>query len=304
MKRFIKNSIFFFLPLLIVSFAIEIGIRSLPNVYKYKYNWMQQHAEDVEILVLGNSYSYLGISPRYIDSLKAFNLANVAQDYHIDYFLLKYWEERYENLKMVILPISYNSWFQGRLEAGAGQYRCRYYKLYMDCNLFSGNPLQYLEVSDIRSVSKRIPLLFKRQKVVGCDKWGWEALDLYMSDNKRVTEDEAKGHTVTDFSKWQDNYLVIKDIASFCKKKNVKLLLLNMPTHGYYYQVLSKEQCDKMYQLNSTIQRECGTLYRDYMRDSRFDETDFTDGHHLNATGAIKFSKILHEDIKDIFDLN
>lgn len=264
---------------------------------------MQQHAEDVEILILGNSYSYLGISPRNFDSIKAFNLANVAQDYQLDLFLLKYWEERYQNLKMLVLPISYNSWFQDKLENGLGSYRCRYYRLYMDCNLYKGNPLQYLEVSDMRSASKQISNIINGQIEIGCDRWGWGALYSTIPVNKRDAEAEAKRHTLVDFSKWQKNYETLKEIALFCEKRNIKLLLVNMPTCSYYNRVLSKDQCDKMYQLNSTIQRECGTLYRDYMRDSRFDETDFTDGHHLNATGAIKFSKILYEDIKDIFDL-
>jgi hypothetical protein len=39
------------------------------------------------------------------------------------------------------------------------------------------------------------------------------------------------------------------------------------------------------------------TTYRDYLTDPRFTTEDFADPLHLNREGAIKFSRILNEEI-------
>ncbi len=85
----------------------------MPNPYKYE--WMQENAEEVETLVLGSSHTFYGIRPEFFDS-KTFNLANVSQGMKQDLFLIKYWANRYKNLKYVIFPISFFTWFGHGLE--------------------------------------------------------------------------------------------------------------------------------------------------------------------------------------------
>lgn len=58
MKRFLKYYILFPIPLFILIISLEMAIRHVPNPYKYKYEWMQKNAEDVEILVFGSSHSF------------------------------------------------------------------------------------------------------------------------------------------------------------------------------------------------------------------------------------------------------
>ena len=119
MKRFLINTtliaIISCVVILIAAIRIEYLIRQVPNPYKYKFEWMQKNAEDVEVLVFGSSHTFYGIRPEYFKS-KAFSLANVSQGLRQDLFLLEYWADRYKKLKTVIVPISFYSWFSHGLE--------------------------------------------------------------------------------------------------------------------------------------------------------------------------------------------
>ncbi len=110
MKKFLKYCLVFVLPFLMVAITAEYLLRQVPNPYQYKYEWMQQHAEDVEILILGSSHTFYGIRPEFLDG-KAFSLANVSQGPKQNLYLLEYWADRYRNLKTVIFPISCSSWW-------------------------------------------------------------------------------------------------------------------------------------------------------------------------------------------------
>ena len=98
----------------------EFIARSVPNPYKYKEEWMQQHHNEVETLVLGGSHTFYGIKPDLFEGI-SFNLANVTQLLQYDLYLLN----RYEcpKLKTVIIPISYSTLFCGELENGKEWYR-------------------------------------------------------------------------------------------------------------------------------------------------------------------------------------
>ena len=111
MKKYIKTCFFFVLPLIILAIPLEYIIRQVPNPYKYKYDWMQKNAGDVEILIFGSSHTFYGIRPEFFEE-KAFNLANASQGIRQDLYLLKYWASRYKKLKTVIYPISFSTWFR------------------------------------------------------------------------------------------------------------------------------------------------------------------------------------------------
>ena len=55
-----------------------------------------------------------------------------------------------------------------------------------------------------------------------------------------------------------------------------------------------------MYELTYQFQKEFDIPYFDYLRDQRFCANDFYDSNHLSDIGAIKFTKILNDDINRI----
>lgn len=303
MKKYLKYCLLFILPLIIVAIPLEYMIRLVPNPYKYKYDWMQKNAENVEIIILGSSYTFYGIRPEFFEG-NAFNLANVSQGLRHDLYLLNYWSDKYKNLKTVIFPISYLSWFgQGRLEDSSESYRCRYYKIYMDCNLYPDISLYNLELSDFRTARGKIAKLLFSPNDLGYDKFGWGST-FKLSDKKMTkwidgTEAEAavKRHTVKSLD-YDFKYSQMKELAEFCNRHNIQLVLITTPCWHSYYDSLDRNQLNKMYELTYKFQKEYHLPYFDYLKDNRFKADDFYDSNHLSDSGAIKFTKILDQDIK------
>lgn len=303
MKKFIRYCALFVLPILIAALPVEYLIRQVPNPYKYKYEWMQRNAEDVEVLIFGSSHTFYGIRPEFFDA-KAFSLANVSQGNKQDLFLLKNWADRYRHLKTIIVPISFSSWFGRGLEYGTESYRCRYYKIYMDCDLYSDWSLYNLELSDMRTALGKLGKYISKDDDLGYDKYGWG--DTYKLEEKKIakwndgTEAEAavKRHTVKNWDYIETNYERMKEMAEFCNNHHIQLVLITTPCWHSYYDNLNKEQLSKMYELTHRFQKEFDVPYLDYLKDPRFKADDFYDSNHLSDIGAIKFTKILNKDIK------
>lgn len=302
MRRFLKYCIYFSLPIIIAAVPVEYLLRQLPNSYKYKYEWMQENAEDVEILILGSSQALDGISPKCFKE-KAFNLANTSQGLKQDSFLLKYWAKRYQHLKTVILPISYFSLLEpGLLESYGESYRCRYYKMYMDCDLYSDWSYSF-ELSDIRSAMMKLERFFMKHRKLDCDKYGWHAKKHSTKElfNCIQASKTVNIHTVKNWDKIDINYERVKEMANFCKSHDIQLVLITTPCWYTYNDRLEQRQLTKMYGLIHHIQKEFGVPYFNYLKDSRFDAVDFSNCYHLSNVGAIKFTKILDEDINKLY---
>ena len=303
MNKFIKYSLLFCLPIIIVAISLEITLRQIPNTYKYKYEWMQNNAKNVEILILGSSHTFYGIRPLSLGD-KAFNLANVSQGAMQDLYLLKKWSDKYKQLKTVIFPISFFSLFSHGLEEGSEAYRCRYYKIYMDCDLYPNLSLYNFELSDIGTARRKLQSIFdKKGEDYGCDPYGWgtefkiEDKDINVWNSGEEADAAVERHTVKDWDAVNHNISVIKEMVDFCKQHGIQLVLITTPCWESYYTKLNPKQLNKMYELTAELQQEYNIPYYDYLTDDRFVADDFFDSNHLSDVGAEKFTKILKADI-------
>ena len=307
MKRFLIKVAIFLLPILIAAILAEMALRSVPNMYRYKYEWMEKNADSVETLVLGSSHTLYGIRPEFLDG-KAFSLANVSQDFRHDLYYLEYWAGRYQQLKTVILPISAFSFFGRGMENGIESYRCRFYKIYMDCDLYPDFSLYNFELSDYRTAKGKLGTFFYNlihgDNGSRCDEYGWSNAYKLSGKNMKKWEDEseaiaaAKRHTPENWDYIEANYIHAKEIADFCKDRNVRLILVTTPCWHTYYDRLDAKQLSKIYALIGKLQKEYKLSYFDYLKDTRFVADDFFDSNHLSDVGAEKFTKILNEDLQ------
>ena len=305
MKRFLKYCILFVLPILVAIIPLEVLIRQVPNPYKYKYEWMQANAKDVETIVLGSSHSFYGIRPEYLDG-NAFSLANVSQDISHDLFLLKYWEGQYNSLKTVIFPVSYFTWFGKGLQYGTESYRCRYYKMYMDSDDYPTLSLNNLEIADFRTAKGKLKKLLKSEKDPGVDKYGWgntyllSRKDMIQWNDGSEAEAAILRHKAKSWDNILANYLKLGELADFCSSHDVRLILITFPCWSSYTDGLDPMQLEKMYEITNRFKKEYHVPYLDYLKDSRFEADDFFDSNHLSDVGAIKFTMILNQDIESL----
>lgn len=304
MKKFFIYITVFCLPIILTAILLEIKLRQIPNPYKHKYEWMQKNSDNVETIILGSSHTFFGINPKYLDD-NAFNMANVSQDIVHDISLLKYWEKRYKHLKTVMYPISYFSFFSQGLKDGNENYRCRYYKLYMDCDIYPDFSLYNLEISDPRTAIGKMVNFLKKETNHSCNEYGWG--DTYMLSRKNniqwkngsEAEAAVKRHTADNWDNIDDNYNLLKALAMFCKERNIQLILITTPCWHTYYDNLDEKQWAKTYELIDELQEEFDVPYYDFLKDERFEADDFYDSNHLSDVGAEKFSKILSGIIKN-----
>lgn len=302
MKRFLITTGIFFLPLLLMSIAVEVIVRQVPNPYSYKYEYMQQHADEVQTLVLGSSHAFYGIRPEYLGP-HAFSLANVSQDLHHDAFLLGYWAEHYRHLRTVIVPISYFTCFSHGLEHGQESYRCRFYKIYMDCDYYPDFSTYNIELPNLRAVKDKLQKWLRPKPDPGYDAYGWGTTNTLANKDSVAWQrgDEAaaavKRHYFSNWDALETNYAYLSEMADFCHHHGIRMVLVTTPCWKSYVSQLDAKQLGKMSQCIRRLQKEKGLTYLNYLKDSRFGPDDFYDSNHLSEIGAEKFSKILAGDL-------
>ena len=100
MKLFLRKISLFVLPVLVSLFCVEYAIRSLPNSFKLKNEFIENSGGEIETLILGSSHTFYGLNPKCFQS-KTFNFANISQSPDVDLAILKSYEDELINLKTV-----------------------------------------------------------------------------------------------------------------------------------------------------------------------------------------------------------
>jgi len=288
--------------ILLVALSLAIGewlVRKVPNSFKYKYEWMQQYASEVETLILGSSHAYFGISPSYMKH-SGFNLANVSQNLKYDSFLLEQYASDCKSLKQVVLTISYFTLFSPGFEGTKNWWNGINYKVYMNCPYHSDFSKYNFELSHLPVYAGKLRSFFQSKSNILCDSLGWgkgyslrSKPDLWDSI---LAEQAVCRHTKQDWDYLDENEGYLNKIAYLCQEHSIQLVLVTMPAWSTYYEKLDKKQLNRMYECINELQNEYGLAYYDYLKDSRFVAEDFYDSDHLSDVGARKFTEILTEE--------
>ncbi len=290
MRRFVVRFICFLLPLLTILVILEGYARSMPNSYRQKDSWMQEHAHEVEVLLLGNSHGLFGLRPQMFPK-KTYNLCQVSQIFEYDEYLLQHYAPLYKKLSDVILIVDNSNLFDAPLEQ-TESYRCIYYRLYMDYPKHSCYSKYGFELSNVTA-------LYEKMKAnPSCDSLGWNGSYLkcqrandYLSEEK--VSEAALRHQCKNWQYAADNRSALQRIAEWCKRHHVRLILLQAPVSRAYYDKIDQRQLD--YIKNTCHIPE--VLDLDCTTDKRFSEEDFFDPDHLTTEGAEKWSKIISDSL-------
>ena len=301
MKRFLTRTLAFMLPVMVFVVLCEIGLRTRMTDYKYKNQWLAEHASTLQVFVLGSSHTYSGIDPT-VFSLKAFNGAHMSQDLNYDEFIFRKFAPEMDSLKYLILPISYFTPYW-KLEDTPDRGRVKDYMHYYQCP-YHPYDLQYrFEVYDgLRPSVAMNSLMGKETKRFYTDLG---QLNNYTRQLRKKNWQEsgkpaAERHSPPslDSRLFEENLEHAGGIASLCEEKGVTLILLTTPTYQSYRAYLNPAQREKLHEFCGIIKSGHGNIvYLDLEEDPRFVEEDFYDADHLNELGARKLTQILDDDI-------
>lgn len=288
MKNFLLKISLYFLPIAILAIGLEFYVESIPNSYTYKRQYMEQHASEIQTLVLGSSYAYDGIDAELLPS--AFNLANSSQCFEDDYRLLAKYLSMMDSLQTVILPLSYSS-----LQMVSSSNRRGYYTIYMD--LYPRWPISKysFECFNLELMTKKIIKHALREDVVRCDSLGQrightlESRPTDWQDTEAlVANDCFVGSAAQPYI--EENTCWLRRIALECQVNGVKLYLVKMPALQDYRDAMPQEQVETMNHAITTITNKFDCVHvLDYQAWGC--NADFWNATHLNIDGARRLTR-------------
>ena len=299
MKHFLKHITIFSLCILIPLVAAEIYVEHLPNPSRDKHQWMQHHSASVRTLILGSSHTFYGINPNILTARSdtAFNLAQVAQTYRYDDYLLRHYYM--PRLRTLILPYSYFSLYEDFESMPRERWNAIRYRLYMDCDIHPRISYYGFECSSINSLVEKLRGNFIAPQLHHRTTWdtlGWGTDFTYGSrehdwDNGA---EAASNNTYADTTLVPLNIAYLDDIFSFCDKRDVRVLLITTPLSPNFLEHQQPRQVERNDSvLIQLLHRHSNVRYLDFSDDTDFLGIDFYDSHHLNEYGAAKLTKKL-----------
>lgn len=297
MKKFLKRIALFAAFVLVFLAAGELVVRNIPDSYSYKNRYLTEHGDAVATLVLGSSHTYYGVRSDLLGD-SVFNLANVSQTPDLDLALLHHYAGRLGNLRRVVLPVSYFTFVDPRLEETSEWFRCVRYKVGMHLPEHSDLSKYNFEISDFEGYTTKLRSLFGKGAKNRCDSLGW-GLGFTVAQRAAGWEedgkDRAKSTTLSLNGRADEVESIIGEIVAFCRERGVECVLVTTPVWRTCRENMDRRQYSDMKRRTERLTDKWHVRYFDMMADPDFTEEDFHDVDHLSDTGAAKFTAKLRK---------
>lgn len=303
MKKFILKTTAFVVPIIVVALGLETLLRNVPNSYSFKKEYLDKHSEELEILFLGSSHSYHGIDPSIIKR-KSFNASQNGQPLEFDYLTIEKYSSKLNELKFVVIPISYFSLYH-KLSEGDKNAKRSNYIIYSKL-LYSFNPTDNLEIlTQPLSLSiKKIGYYFNLSRPPYYDETGHLSLPPKEIDFEQSGVDRASNQTIRegDRNHFEYNVQILNSIVSLAKEMNFQLILYTPPAYQTYIDNLDPNQLYTT--INTAVKLKTQNpevvSYYNFLEDKSFTKADFYDSDHLNESGAKKLTAKIFKRIEKI----
>ncbi|BDB02539.1 chemotaxis protein [Clostridium botulinum] len=269
------------------------------NMFKWQMDSYTNSKEKVEILATGISYTDLGIQENILYK-KCFKFSIASQDLYYDYTIVKNiienHKEKAQNLRYVIIGLSYYS-FQYDMSLSAMKNKViLYYEVLKDIHNFKDAKKIYLEYEINENIASKI---FKKNQYGRYDL-NWNTTILKGIEDKRyVGKLQAERDCNKNYPKTvEENKEIFKNYLKLLRDNNIKPIVVVFPASEYYTKYFSRRIEDEFHSIINEFEKEYDFQYIDYFRSDLFGDDDFTDVSHLNPKGAEKFTQILNEEIE------
>lgn len=311
MNRFLLRVLLPFLILISSLFWCgEFYLRSLPNDFKTKNQYLEDNAKDIKLMVLGASTVSMGIKPGYFDIQPAYNFAYASQNLEYNYWIMSKCFDRMDSLKYVILDMSCGMPWNYGPDVALG--RNKFYRIYYG---YPDLPVEFEMSASIKELYHRIWPTDGKEAIQTIDEDGYQGG--YYED---VPYDEIKWK---ESVKWSVEYYAeilqgpdagqryhggvehICKIVSKCKEKDIQVLMVTLPAMKMFYDNINPKQTETLYCLVDSLRIVYDNVtYMDFFKsDSLFTVDEMYNPTHLNPRGAKKFTLMLNDSIKKIEEI-
>jgi hypothetical protein len=305
-RRFLKQILVFFIPVVIGYLVLEYLVLLLPFNYTVKSDYFYSEKEEIEVLVLGSSQLDGAINPKYFDK-NTLNLASATQHHNLDFKILKGIAPRLPALKFVILELSYS-----HLEHPHNSkefWKNSIYLKYFGINTFERNTyfkdkLLYMARPDFYS-KQLVNHYIKKKNEAILNKFGFDEriskglfYTLKFNDSLIATK-KMEIYTLADIKLFKENTEYLYEILNYAEEKELKVIICATPLHKTYLEGRSPD----ILRRRDSILKLLPTKYENVFIFNKENDTlnyttsNFSNQNHLNPRGAEKFSKELNEFI-------
>lgn len=297
MKRFLTKVLIVGLVVAAALFSIEMYVRSIPNEYSYKYNYMENHIDSIRILAVGSSIGRSGIDPRCFNE-KTFNVANVSQDLETDCAIIDKYLPRADKLHTVIFTLLPGS-FCSRMGEGIESWRLRKYAIYMDLDIEKPKFSERLEISNMSSAYVQVSKHLRGINTVECDELGMGKDSIVASENAKIKQAESISKIHNSLYIPSNYGIIVPRVESSitkCQKYGIKVYMILLPVHKAYSDRIDAKmlaECDSI--ARELSNKHSNVEYINMFVDSTFISDDFRNSNHLSQQGAKKLSNKLNE---------
>ena len=306
MKKFLLKVV---LPSVLLIVAVvatgELLLHTFPHEKLYKSRWMDRHAEEVQVLVLGSSNTNRAIIPTELGHGSGFSCAGPSQDLQNDSWILHRYVERMDSLRYVIVDMNYLT------PLLSIDYEDSYAALRNSFRIYWGNPSYTVKWWEWPEVSRFNWLAWYKDFIAEKDTI---YVDGFMSrPNETYNEDDwryyawmtAKEHTVIDDSNAErilkTNTDVLRRMAATCQERGVKMVMVTCPVHEFFYSQMDQRQVELMHRVADSLCAEYPNVsYMDFMTCPLFTAEDMSNANHLNRRGALRFSQMVGDSIRKL----
>ena len=305
-KSFLKGSLVFFTPVVLIYTLLEILVLQIPFNYTHVSDYLNAEGRNIEILATGSSQMNLAINPEYFDQ-PAINFGSTSQHHNTDYNIITQTRDRLPSLKHVVLELSYS-----HLELPHNSkyfWKNNVYLKYYNVNNFERktyfkDKLIFLSRPDIYSKAI-IEHYLKKVNYTKFNKFGFDENN-YRGVFRKVgyAEDKIPKHS-SEINTTESLYLFNKnteflyEILNYLKIQNINTVIVTLPMHKYYL----KDRDVKILKRRDSILEVISEIYpnvRIFRKEEdtiNFKTSDYINHNHLNPAGAKKFTEALNEFI-------
>jgi hypothetical protein len=293
MKGFCYKLLTFLIPIIIIGGFMEFMLRQIPNVYRYKSNYLNKNSNKIEVLFLGSSHSFFGLNPVYTKK-RSFNASHVSQTLDYDLAILKKYKNKWSSLKYIVLPISYFSLFE-KIESSKEAWRTKDYCIYYKITSSKYLPY-YTEILNGQLVTnfKRLySFYWKKSDNISCNELGW-GTSFSSKSSKDLIEsgvEAAERHSIIGDQYFEEMISMLDSIIDFAKKHKSELILFTPPAFKSYRDNLNQSQLNRTTQaVINIVNKSNNCSYFNLIEDKSFTDDDFYNADHLNEIGAKKLT--------------
>lgn len=274
------------------------------DVYKFS-----KLPDNIALINLGSSHGQCAFNYSDCTDVTACNFALSAQPFYYDLQILKQYHKKLKQNAIVIIPVSYFSFYQTKAEFDA--VKLRYYRILPNKYIIDADLLEDFKYSvfPISSQGRFIKYIIKdipasevtfctselQQKIVSADEIGSIAKaklsDRFSLNRQTVSEEE-----------FNLNYNSFIELLDFCFTHNYKVVLVTTPLTDELYTLFSQEYLAEFKNILPDALKPYKPIeYWDYAQYQPISSnlTFFRDADHLNDQGASEFTHIIISRLRE-----